>query len=150
MQELGAPPECRGADNGAVLQIGDAPHVACDQHVASILAWQEGRDGEPRRLGCRHVLHAVDRGVDAPRQQRFLDFLDEQALAAGLRQRPILDGIARGLDGHDLDGAWRGEGRHCGRQCVAHQARLGEGELAAACAQSQEGKGHGVALAYAG
>ena len=85
--------------------------------------------------------------MDAPRQQRFLDFLDEQTFAASLRQWPILDGIAGGLDGEDLDGARRGESRHRGRQSVAHQARLGEGELAAARSQSQEGKGHGVALA---
>ena len=33
-----------------------------------------------------------------PRQQRLLDLLDEQALAAGLRQRPVLDGVAGGPD----------------------------------------------------
>ena len=81
------------------LEVGDAPDVARDQHVARILARQEGGDQQAGRLRRRHVLHAVDRGIDALRQQRLLDLLDEQALAAGLGQRPVLDGIARGPDG---------------------------------------------------
>ena len=147
MQQLRAPAQRRGADDGALPQVGDALHVARDQHVACILARQEGADREARRLRRRHVLHAVDGGVDAARQQRFLDLLDEQALAAGLGQRPVLDGVAGGLDGHDLDGAGADKRRHGRRQRVADEARLGERQFAAARAESQKRRGHGAALA---
>ena len=75
-----------------------------------------------------------------PRQQRLLDLLDEQALAAGLGQRPVLDRVAGGPDGDDLDGVGRGERRHRGGERVAHQAGLGQGQLAAARAEAEEGK----------
>ena len=39
----------------------------------------------------------------APDEQRLLDFLGEQALAAGVGQRPVLDRVAAGADGLDLD-----------------------------------------------
>ncbi len=147
MQELGAPAQRRGADDGALPEVGDALRVACDQDVARILARQEGGNDKPRRLRRRHVLHAVDRGVDPAREKRLFDLLDEQALAAGLGQRPILDDIARGLDGDDLDGVRRRQRRHGGGQGVAHQASLDQSELAAARAESQEGNRHGAALA---
>ena len=54
--------------------------------------------GQPRR----HVLAAVHRQVDGAGQQRVLDFLDEQALAADLRQRRVGEAVARGLDDDDL------------------------------------------------
>ena len=109
-----------GADDRALPQVGDALDVARDQHVACIFARQEGGDHQPGRLRRRHVLHAVHGDVDAARQQRLLDLLDEQALAAGLGQRPVLDGIAGGLDGDDLDGIGRGQRRH--RRAPARRA----------------------------
>jgi hypothetical protein len=118
-------------------QIGDAFDVARDQHVARILARQGSGDRQPGRLRRRHVLHAVHGDVDATGQHRLFDLLDEQALAAGLGQRPVLDGIARGLDDDDLDRIRRGQRRRRPRQRVAHQSGLGEGELAAARAKSQ-------------
>ncbi len=143
MQQLRAPAQRRGADDGAAFQVGDAPHVAGDQHVACILARQEGRDGELRWLRRRHVLHAVDGGIDPAGEQRLLDLLDEQSLAARFRQGPVLDGIARGLDDDDLDGIGCRERGYDGGQRVAHQAGLRKRELAAARAQSQEGRRHG-------
>ena len=89
----------------------------------------------------------MDGGIDAVPQQGLLDLLDEQSLASGLRQGAVLDGIARGLDGHDLDGTGRREGRNGGRQRIAHEAGLGEGQLAAARAEPEKRKGHGAALA---
>ena len=38
-----------------------------------------------------------------PSEQRFLDLLGEQALAAHLRQRPVLDRVAGGADDNELD-----------------------------------------------
>ena len=129
------------------LKVGDALDVAGDQDIACIFARQEGGDHEACRLRRRHVLHAVHRGIDPTRQQRLLDLLDEQALAAGLGQRAVLDGIARGSDGDDLDGIGRGQRGHRGGQRVAHQAGLDQSEPAAARAEFQEGSRHGAALA---
>ena len=41
--------------------------------------------------------------IDAAVEQRLLDLLGEQALAAHFRQRPVLDGIARGADDDEFD-----------------------------------------------
>jgi hypothetical protein len=55
--------------------------------------------------------------------------LDEQALATRFSQRPAWDCVAGRPDGCDLD-----------------RARLGEGELAAARAEAEEGSGHDGSL----
>jgi hypothetical protein len=43
--------------------------------------------------------------VNAPLQQRVVDLLCEQALAADVRQRLVQDLVARGLDDADLQRA---------------------------------------------
>ena len=45
----------------------------------------------------------------APSSERDVEFLGEEALAAGLRQRPILDGVAGRLDDARAAGARRGQ-----------------------------------------
>ena len=50
----------------------------------------------------RHVLAAVDGQIDLAGEQRVLDFLDEQPLAADLRQRRVGEPVARRLDDDDL------------------------------------------------
>ena len=45
--------------------------------------------------------------IDAVAEQRFLDLLGEQALAAGFRQRPVLDAVAAGGDRLDGEGRFR-------------------------------------------
>ena len=71
------------------------PSLACSQRVARVDAL--GIGGENTALGdlCRYVLGAVDGDIRAPVEQRFLDLLYEEALAADLRQRAILDSITR-------------------------------------------------------
>ena len=132
------PAQRGGADDRTLRQVGDASDVARDQHVARILARQERGDHQPGRQRRRHVLHAVHGDIDAPRQQRLLDLLDEQALAAGFGQRPVLDRVAGGPDHHDLDRIGRGERRHGRGERVAHQAGLGQRQLAAARAEAEE------------
>ena len=51
----------------------------------------------------RHILRRMHREIDLAREQRLLDLLGEQALAAGFGQRPVLDAVAAGADRHDLD-----------------------------------------------
>ena len=147
MQELGAPAQRRGADDRALPEVGDAPDVARDQHVARILARQEGGDDEAG--GCAVGMSFMLCTATSMRR-------DSSASSISLTNRPLPPASDRGrswmaspvvLIGDDLDGIGRGERGHRGGQCVAHQAGLDQGELAAARAESQEGSRHGAALA---
>src|SRR5262249_36885085 len=82
----------------------------------------------------RHVLHGVDREIDAAVQQRLLDLLGEQALAADLLQLSVLHPVARGADDRDLRGRQVGM---CRGQTLLHLARLGQRHGAAAGADPQ-------------
>ena len=56
------------------------------------------------------------------RQQRLLDLAGEQALAADLFQRAVVDHVAGDLDNHDFERRFgQVEGRH---QAAAHFMRL--------------------------
>ena len=66
-----------------------------------------------------------------PLKQRVFEFLDEQALAAGIGERTVLDAVAGGLQDHDLAG---GAGRD---QQRAHHVRLDQRELGAAGAEAE-------------
>ena len=68
-------------------------------------------------------------------EQRFLDLLGEQALAAGFRQRPVLDAVAAGRDDDDLEGFLRQAMR--GHQPGARFMRLRQRQRAAACSDFQ-------------
>ena len=75
-----------------------APHPAQDQRIARILARQRaGQHDAGRQLGLQ-VLQAVHGEVDPAVQQRLVDLLGEQPLAADLRQRPVLHRVAGGAD----------------------------------------------------
>ena len=136
-----------GADDRALPQVGDALDVARDQHVARIFARQEGGD---RRgpAGCAVGMSFMLCTAASMRR-------DSSASSISLTNRPLPPASDSGrswmaspvvLIDDDLDRVGRGQRRHGRGQRVAHQAGLGEGELAAARAESQEG-GHGAALA---
>ena len=74
--------------------------------------------------------------------QRLLDLLGEQALAAGLGERAVLDDVAGGLDHRDRDrlrrdAVGRGEPR-------AHLVGLPQRQRAAAGADAQKRRGGGL------
>ena len=73
-----------------------------DDRVTRILALQHRADGESLRQDRRHVLAAVHREIDLAGQQRILDFLDEQSLAADLRQPRFRQPVAGRLDDDDV------------------------------------------------
>ena len=83
-----------------------------------------------------HVLGGVHGDVDAPVEQRLLDLLGEEALAAGFRKRPVLDAVATGRD--DLDG--EGVLGHSVRrhQQRPHLVRLCQRQRAAASAYPEQ------------
>src|SRR5690606_22825912 len=69
--------------------------------VARILARQDGREPEGPRQHHRDILERMHREVRPALEQRMLELLDEQRLAADLVERPILDPVAFGR--HALD-----------------------------------------------
>ena len=82
--------ERSGPDPRTLRQVGKAiaaRPVARDQHVARVLPLGNRRDLQPIRQPGRHVLHRVHREIDAPVQQRLLDLLGEEPLAADLGER---------------------------------------------------------------
>src|SRR5262245_55779057 len=84
----------------------------------------------------------MHRELDPAGAERLLDLLGEQALAAGLRQRPVADHVAGGADDLELD-PFRGK-RMRGGQTIAHLFGLGERERAAARADDERrGSGRG-------
>ncbi len=67
-------------------------------------------------------------------QQRLLDLLGEETLAAGLGQRPVLDAVARGPDGAHLECQPAGPVRCL--QALAHLVRLRQRQWRAARADT--------------
>lgn len=64
----------------------------------------------------------MHRKVDRAGEQRLLDLFGEQPLAAGVCQRPVLDGVAGGTDHLDFD-AFGAETEGFG-EAALHLARL--------------------------
>ncbi len=71
----------------------------------------------------------------APCEQRLLDLLGEETLAADLRQRPIADDVAGGAD--DLERDAGGVEAMGGGEERLHQPRLRQRERTAAGADAQ-------------
>ena len=93
----------------------------------------------------------MDREIDAAVDQRLLDLLGEQALAAFLGEIAVGHQIAAGADDGDLDRAGFGQLAMRRRQPAAQFSGLGQRERAAAGAKAQKGRGHGLFLsAYGG
>jgi hypothetical protein len=67
----------------------------------------------------------MDGNVDAARQQRILDFLGEQALAADFREGAVLNPVAGGFDDVDFG---VGQGGMGGFQRRFHHFRLRQGK----------------------
>jgi hypothetical protein len=60
-----------------------------DQHIAWILALEHAGESDAGRQGGLEVFEAVHREIDAVVDQRLMDFLGEQALAADLGERTV-------------------------------------------------------------
>ena len=86
----------------------------------------------------------MHREIDGAVEQRLLDLLGEQALAADLRERPVLDHVAGGADRHDRDRV--GCDPVGGRQPGTHLVRLPQRQRAAARADAQKRCGRGCVM----
>ena len=83
----------------------------------------------------------MHRTGDLAVQQRAVELLGPQGLAADLRERAILHPVAGGANRHDRDGFLRPAMR--GAQGIAHHMCLEESERRTAGAEAEEGIGHG-------
>ena len=95
---LGLAAKRGGADHCALGQVRERSDAQADECVPNILARQIAGDDEAVRQNRRQILGGMHGEIDLSLQESGVEFLREQALAAGLRQRPVLDGVARGLD----------------------------------------------------
>ena len=75
--------------------------------------------------------------VDMTIEQRLIDLLGEQALAANLGEAPVLHPVAGRADRDNLDGTRCGEIGVRGNQAVAHESGLVKRHRAAAGADAE-------------
>ena len=118
-------------------KLGDAPHPVRDQRVAWVGPGQHGRHDQPLGQPGRHVLHRVHREIDGAAQQRLLDLLGEQPLAADVGQQPVGDAITGGLDHLDHDRVRLGQCRRESRQALADEGCLRQRQRRAARADAE-------------
>ncbi|MCY1005502.1 hypothetical protein OV079_07930 [Nannocystis pusilla] len=105
-----------------------------DEGVAGVLPRRGADDGEAGVQMPGQVLHAVDGEVDGAGGELLLDGVDEQALAADLVERPVLDPVALGGDVDELDDEVVAPG---GAQPVADVMRLPQRQLGGAGSDPQ-------------
>jgi hypothetical protein len=131
--------QARRTDAHALRQRGERRReVATHQeHVARIGALGHADDAQSVGLLRGQVLHRVHRDVGAALEERLFDLANEQALAADLVQRSILDAIAGGdhLQLLDLEA---GVLRH---ERADERAGLGEGK--GGTTRGDDDSGHG-------
>ena len=94
MPQLNLTPQTAGPDRCAGRQILKFRTVR-DECIAWIFAFRNR--GEVDSIGKLkwNILQAVHGKIDAAVEQRFVDFLREQTLAADLRQRHVQNLVAR-------------------------------------------------------
>ena len=103
MPQLNLPPETARPDRRAGGQFLKFRSIR-DECIAWIFSFRNC--GEVDAIGKLewNIFETVDGKIDAAVEQRFIDFLREQSLAADLRQRNVQDLVARRLDRNELDG----------------------------------------------
>ena len=101
--ELHHPAQARGADPRALRQRLHRLETGRDPGIARVLALQHGAQREALGHLHRHVLERVHRQVSAALLQRDFQLLDEQALAADLRQRAVQDLVTLRRHAQQLD-----------------------------------------------
>jgi N6-L-threonylcarbamoyladenine synthase len=107
--------EPRAAGQG--IETGSA-----DQPVADVGARQHRRDRDPVGEPRLDVLHRMNCKVDPTVEQRRVEFLGPQRLAADFGKRAVLHAVAGGDDDDDLDR------NVVGHECIADHVRLRQRE----------------------
>ena len=124
--QLRLPAQARGSHNRALRQRVEIRVPIRDEGIARVLAGEIRGKRQALRQMCRHVLHRMHGDVGAAIEQRRLQFLDEQPLAADRREAAIEQLIA--LRGHRHEP--HREARMHAFEQAAHVFRLPQGERA--------------------
>jgi hypothetical protein len=74
------------------------PGEGSNERVAHVLAGENSGDRDPGWGRRRQVLNQVDCRVNRADKERGFDFFGEEALAARLGERSVLDNVAAGAD----------------------------------------------------
>src|SRR6185436_11925436 len=101
--ELHAAAERRGSNAGARRELREARAGARNERVARVLPLGKAAEPQARHELARNVLGGVHREIGLTVEQALLDLFDEETLAADLRERTILNPIARRRDGELFD-----------------------------------------------
>ena len=112
---------------------------AGDQRVAHVLAFETGGDRHAFGQQGRQVLGRMHRGVDLAVEQRRVDLLGEQPLAAGFGERPVLDEVAAGAD--DLRARLRSRPSRAPPRRSPRLVRLSQSQRRAARAEGEKDAG---------
>src|SRR5215831_7306594 len=131
MSQLHLASEAARADfrgSGQILKLW----AVGDERVAGIFAFRDRTEVESFGKLKWDIFKAMDCNVDAAVEQRFIDFLGEEPLAANIRQRHIENFIASSFNGNELDAQARpmlfqfglGPGRLPERKRASSRAKL--------------------------
>ena len=123
-QQLCTPARRTRADRRALRQRIDACRT--DQPVANIGARQHRRDPDHGGANCLDILHRMHRAIDLAVDQRPVEFLGPQRLAADVGQRPVLHPVAGGANHDDFDRV-PAPAMRCAQR-TPYQIRLDKGE----------------------
>src|ERR1700719_1796727 len=123
------------ADAGAGRQLIELQSATRNQCVACIFPFADRCDLEAREKSCGHVFHAVNRQIDTLFEQRVLDFLGENALAADHAERTLAIAVARGANDDEFGG------NSVARKAGAHEFRLPTSQRTAAGPDSKRIQG---------
>ena len=128
-------PQGRRTDHSALRQIHEPLGRAANESIARIFAFEKDGKMQALRQNSRHILGRMHGEVDASILQRLFDFFGEKPLAADLRQRTVLNPVARRGHGQDFNRLFRQTMRL--HQATTRFVSLSQSQLATACANLQ-------------
>ena len=132
-QQLRPAAQAGTADPRARREGGGVRIAGGDEGVTHVFPDQDGGDLQPRRLMGGDVFHGMNGQIHPAIQERVLDFLDKEALAADGVERDVQESVTAGGERNDLHGGPRVEAE----DAVAHVFRLPEGQGAGAGADAK-------------
>ena len=89
VQRLRLAPEAGSADRGARWQVHQAFRLEGDEAIARVFALRHAGQHDAGRHAGGQIFHRMDRGINASVQQRLIQLLGEQALAALVLQTAL-------------------------------------------------------------
>ena len=116
--------QARGAHGGAARQQAERRELLRHERIGWRFTWRKAGDHEARRQPRGKIFEAVHGEVRTTFEQRFLDLLHEETLAANLIKGAVLDAVALRDDLEFVDM----QVRYNGLEGANERTTLGEGE----------------------